>query len=364
MRSIWLVRSTALAASLLGLNQAHAEFSLVGVKIGGFVGEVGAPIANVVVTPVLQGVERAGGAAIGAVVDTAKGAVTAVAKAADRIAEGKPIDALLMIQIDFLHGQESAAFGAFQKSPELRVGAQMFVTAYTGSAGTAAFNGWYVTRSTGSFERGLKAAAITGITGALQSGISNSIELNVMEKAAASATVGGIASKASGGTFEEGALSAGLTSLADSAYRAYTKAPIDGRAGSKPVEKVDGVNSAQSVIDACSERRNECFVIRTADDMRQVSYRANNIGRFYNVQDGARSIVQEGSSFMRGVNEVPYMNAMAYGHDVLAVDLNITRVSLLAATIPPSMVYTYYASGSDRDARLLELQEEEARRSQ
>jgi len=53
----------------------------------------------------------------------------------------------------------------------------------------------------------------------------------------------------------------------------------------------------------------------------------DNIGRFYNAaHDGPRQLVQEGSSFMQGVNQVPYMDAMSYIHDVAAVDAGVVRL--------------------------------------
>jgi hypothetical protein len=278
---------------------------------------------------------------------SAKALPLVVAKAAKRVKEGKLVEAVLMPQVDFYRDQEETAFEAVDHSVIVRTGVRAVASTYGGPLGGPAFDAWYVSKKTEDLGAGLRAGAISAVTGTIQKGVAQTDALGVGGKAVASGATGGIATAASGGKFEDGVVSGSAASIATSIYTGYTRAPLDSRPGEGPISKVRLADKAScdGVV--------KCFVVETADDMRAVPHRYTNIGTFAGPA-GPQSWMEEGSRFMRGVNYIPGFNAMSYIHDLAAVDARWTSYPALISTIPPAIVFTYYANGDVRDRELLD----------
>lgn len=95
--------------------------------------------------------------------------------------------------------------------------------------------------------------------------------------------------------------------------------------------------------------------------MRKLDPRINHIGESTTTPgliDGKPSWRAEGSRFMNGVNNVPGMNAMGYGHDILATDYKMSPF-VNKATIAPAIVATYAALGANKDQAVTKAATEE-----
>jgi len=279
------------------------------------------------------------------------------AKSAEkRVREGKPIDAVWHFHTDTLKATGKNALKATQESSALRMAGQIGATAAFGPAGAAGFSGAYAGFTTKDVGKGLKAGVIAGATSAASGAIGKAPVSSVGDaaaKAAASGTVGGVATAASGGKFEDGFPIAAATSTAQSIYEKTTKVNPDPRPGTEWVAKGD--TRACQGIDSCR-------VVENADDMRGVDSRLKATGKFnphvkellqYREKHPIASIVKspayEGSFAMDMANKVPYVQAGSYFHDILMIKNEFVNV----ATIPPAMVFTGIAGGAGRDAALL-----------
>lgn len=269
-----------------------------------------------------------------------------------RLREGKIVDAVWHFHTDYYKSTESNYLKAMQESSMLRMGGQTLSTIALGPGGTAAFNAWYVGRTTKDVGQGLKAGVISGASGyasgAISQGPVNGFG-DAAARAGASGAVSGTAAVASGGKFEEGFQHGALASAANSAYQAYTGAKPDPRAGEEWVAKGDATTCAEA----------GCATVETSDDMRNLSPRLKHTGKFTPDLDKVPNWKHEGSGVMNAANHIPYVNAGSYAHDMWAIDWKMSD-AVSMATIPPAMVATGIAGGAGRDAALLKTATEKA----
>lgn len=158
-------------------------------------------------------------------------------KAGERLKDGKVLKAFGGFAVDQAKATERNMLRAAQESSALRMGMQVGAGVALGPAGTGAVQTWYVGRTTGSVEKGLKVGVISAGSSAASGALSAPAATTggqIAAKAAANATISGTAVAASGGKFEDGAFQGAVTSVAYDSYRNYTGHAPDGRSGDKP----------------------------------------------------------------------------------------------------------------------------------
>lgn len=282
-----------------------------------------------------------------------------------RMHEGKPIDAVWHVQTDMLKATGKNTLTAMQQSSALRLVGQTAATMAGGPAGAVAFSGAYVGFAAKDVGAGLKAAAIAGATtaatGAIGKGSVKSVG-DAAAKAGASGIVGGTATAASGGKFEEGFRNAALASVAHSIYKNATKVEPNPKPGTEWISKGSAA-ACKGVTD--------CKVVETSDDMRRIDSGLKATGKFnpqvkellqFREENPLASILKspayEGSAVMDAANKIPYVQAGSYFHDIAMFKNEFVNVT----TIPPAMVFSAIAGGAGRDAALLKQADEDAKR--
>jgi hypothetical protein len=252
-------------------------------------------------------------------------------KADERLREGKPFDAVAGFARDNLKSTEQNMLKATQESSALRFFGSVAAST-VGPWGTGLYNFWQVNGTTGDFGQALTSGLISGAsTYGLGEIGKPPVEglADAGSNAAASAAVGCVASGANGGDCEKGARNAAIASGALSFYKSQAGAGPDARPGGDPMSKGDG------------------FTIKDFDP------RANNLGKWNdNVAQSPWLIspAKEGSLLMRGVNQIPGMNALANFHDPWAVNARMGSF-MEVATIPPAIVINYAALGAGVNAQ-------------
>ena len=128
--------------------------------------------------------------------------IRSVNNAANRVREGKVVDALWGLAVEPAQATERNFGKAAQESAVINASAQLAATAYGGPAGAAAYAAWSTYNATGDANLALKAGILSAATSAAGGSVGrmpsgNAAEL--LKKSAVAGAVGGIAVAAAGG---------------------------------------------------------------------------------------------------------------------------------------------------------------------
>ena len=154
--------------------------------------------------------------------DQFESAGESVDNAAQRVREGKLVDAWWHFIYDPYQFSEKNAAKMFQRSSLLRTVGSVAASAYGGPAGAAAFAAWYTYRATGDAELALRTGAIVGAVSYAQGEISSLPDDEVASKAILAGTVTGLGVAAAGGDEDdvrEAFLKSGAMVLVQDGYR-------------------------------------------------------------------------------------------------------------------------------------------------
>lgn len=294
-----------------------------------------------------------------------------IERAGERLAEGKPLDAIWHLHTDYLNNtQENAAQAAF-RSRVLAATGQVAAAAYGGYGGAAAYTAWLTYNATGNVGDALKAGIISGAVVYAAGGV-NSIKLTgasgIAARSILSGAVNGAAIAASGGTDADIRAAVGMgvaTVLIREGYRELTSFELDEkRLRSSTGEAYCLAESPPAAYFTDASAASECFAprstyIRQSDGtyrfdqtkFRQLNPDRPHVGVWARQTEPLHNVAAENSGMMTGISRLPGWNAMAVGHDELSVQMRFdllpggTGIVPTVATIPPSVVLTYVGSG-------------------
>ncbi|MFN3233403.1 MAG: hypothetical protein ACE363_14765 [Alphaproteobacteria bacterium] len=304
-------------------------------------------------------------------------------RAAERIQEGKLIDALWHLGVDPLNDTQENAAEAAARSSVLRAVGQVAAGAYLGPGGAAAYAAWLTYNMTdGDLELALKAGVISGATAVAMTSISNvegidaikgvSID-EIAQRAVLSGAVAGMAVAASGGDQAaiQNAITAGITmSVIRDGYKELTTTNLEDNLkastgepyclGATPV--ADGGKILPCLPPDGAYQRNADGSIKyrfgkPEIDVTKLDALRPHVGMFATTGDDS-GVITESTSTMQAISKIPGMNAMAVGHDVIDSRFNtiadipfaqntMMRLELVTrvATIAPTIALTYEGAG-------------------
>ncbi len=281
--------------------------------------------------------------------DVGRGAVNVIkgnAEAMTHIAERTIRYPLKVVEapIDLYKAQEKVARQELLANGSLRSVAMVAASVYGGPGGAAALSSYLTLSAGGSVEDALRAGSLSFASSyafAEVGGVQTSGFAEGAGKAVAMGVVGGTASSAQGGRFEDGFTAAFAPAVAQGLYEAFTHASPTFKPGGESVSKGPRPDG-------------------TPYSRWDLKPEVNNIGKF---NEGLRETnwQYEGSAFMRGVNKIPGMNSMAFFHDHLAMAMSLDGALNMATIVVPAIPFNYYALGVTRDRFLLDQAIEEAR---
>ena len=306
---------------------------------------------------------------------TLQAQVASVQQAAQRLEEGKLVDAVWHLGVDPLNAQQEAAAQAAIRSSIIRAVGQAAATAYGGgAAGAAGYSAWLAYHETGGdLELSLRAGAIAGATSAVMkstgtltegTNIKDHLAIDqVARRAIISGAVAGAAVAASGGTqadVEKAAVAGIAMSVLRDGYTRLTAQDFDEESlksgiGDGPC-LADGPTGVppRGPLPCADEARASGALYkengRNRTDYTKLSKRMPHVGA---VSDGVtKRISQEDSSFMEFLSRFPGMNAMGHAHDSyiesMVETFDDTTLDLISkSTIPPFIIMTYTAAGFD-----------------
>ena len=274
-----------------------------------------------------------------------------VQTAAERVREGKVVDAVWHMGIDHVRASSKNAALAATESSVLNTVAQVSATAYGGPQGAAAYAAWLTYEQTGDVGLAVKVGVIAGASAlamAEAGKMPSTTEYELAKKAIVTGAIGGSAVAAAGGNEDavtEGFLKAGAMVVIQDTYQRKLDHKMTGKA-SKGDPYCMTVSSAGCAPPA------EAFV-RKADgsldldsngipkiDMSKVDKTRPAVG----IKD-PRAYFNENNLVMKGVSKVPGMNDMAVFHDQWAMKWNMGSKTT-AASIVPAVVVTYWGLGA------------------
>lgn len=301
-------------------------------------------------------------------------------KASERLAEGKPVDAVWHIGTDTIRSSNDNATKALQRSTLLGAVAQVAASVYGGPYGATAYSAWLTYNQTGGdIGSALKAGLISGAT-AYALGDVTQIDLtatsDIARAAVLTASINGLAVAAAGGTNDQIRSAAALgvaTVLIRAGYRKLTKFDLDrerlkssqgdsyckaeipraeyftGAAGSPclPPATAYRVNAANEPLDIygnVADENHPPFI-----DQSKLDPSRPHVGMWADGSKRQPLGINERSTLMRGASSIPGVNAMAVGHDAFDaryIDHNMMiDIVPRVATIPPALTLTYVGSG-------------------
>lgn len=296
-----------------------------------------------------------------------------IGKAAERFAEGKPLDAIWHITTDSLRDTDKNAAEAARQSRVLQATGTVAASVYGGPAGAAAYTAWLTYHATGNIGDALKAGVITYATASALKGL-DEIKMTgaegVAARAALTGAVNGAAVAAAGGNQDQvkAAFGMGVTSvLIREGYRKLTSFELNDqrlRSSTGQAYCLAEVPDASYFNDPSSPAG--CFAPRDAyvfkdgklemkGDGPQIIFSKldpdrPHVGVWGKENITPYNVVAENSAAMTGVSRLPGWNAMAVAHDVLAEGIEVdilgpANYATSVATIPPALVLTYVGSG-------------------
>ena len=211
----------------------------------------------------------------------------------------------------------------FRGNQNLRLGAQIAATYYGGPWGAAAYAAFATKAYGGSDEDAIRAAAIAGAAAYAHDAIGAGGLAGAPIRIVGHGVVGGLATEANGGNFDDG--------FQESADSALYKEIYHGLSGDDPTLEKGGKATRKGEGEAVVNPRN------------------NNIGKSRSLSaKGAPGFIEEGGTVSLVANEVPGMNSGAVMHDYIAFGLETAvgdgalYMTLNIATIVPVIAINYY----------------------
>lgn len=260
--------------------------------------------------------------------------------AADRVRQGKVVDAIWGAAIAPIQVAESSASEAVLESSYLRAVGQVAATSYGGPGGAAAYAAWLTYRQTGDPSLALRVGILTGATAATNVGAGKISD--VARRTVVTAAIGGTAVAAAGGNAEavkRAFLQAGAMVVVQDGFERTTGGPLDGKSSSGKAYCISAssVNctplppGASTGVDAKGN-----FIV----DMSKVDPAIPAVG----LKDHT-ALFQETNVVMTTVSRIPGMQAMAVFHDNWAIAWDMNSFAT-PATILPAIVLTYVGTGA------------------
>ena len=313
--------------------------------------------------------------AFAAVVQFGKDEVTDTGKslerAGQRMAEGKPLDAVWHLQTDFYINEEQNAAKAAFRSRVLMATGQVAATVYGGPQGAAAYTAWLAYNSTHNVEDALKAGIISGATAAALGSV-NQIQLTgaagIAARSVLTGAVNGAAVAAAGGSqseIREAATMGVAAVLIREGYHQLTSFDLNEQRMRSSTGEAYCLADMPTPDYLTQTSPSGCFGPPSAyekDANGNVKFREDgftkldpdrpHVGTWAHQTDSPPLISPaENSRMMTGISRLPGWNAMAVAHDTLTNDMNFdllpggVGIIPTVATIPPSLVLTYVGSG-------------------
>ncbi|WP_223508775.1 MULTISPECIES: hypothetical protein [unclassified Pseudomonas] len=286
---------------------------------------------------------------------TVQGTGQTLSNAEKRVREGKVIDALWHLGTDPLQNANTNAALAATESEYLNTVAQVAATAYGGgSAGAAAYAAWLTYNQTGSADMALRAGILTYATSEAfktASAMPSDTSLQIAQKTAVTASIGGIAVAAAGGdesAIKEGFLRAGGMVLVQDGYKKVTGTELDTRSSKGEAYCMTAVGADCSPPESAYVRDSQGNIMLNSKgdpiiDMSKIDPRVPHVGEMGGA--GTASWKQERSVFMTSVSRIPGINAMSVFHDQWAISWDMGTITL-PTTIIPAVVLTYTGTGA------------------
>ena len=272
-----------------------------------------------------------------------------VDRAANRIREGKFVDAIWHASLDPLQdGQANLALAA-QESSVLRTVGQVAAIAYGGPQGAAAYAAWLTYNQTGNADLALRVGLLTGITAqafASAGQISTTEDYGLIRKTLVTASIGGLAVAASGGTekqVKEGFLAAGAMVLVQDHYQRMTTHKLD--RDSMKASKDMGSFCIRANKIACTPVPKEAIAQQDPDGPVTAVYRNKLDRRVPSVGvEGNTTVIGDNSQLMKLVSKVPGTQGMSVLHDNWVDRAHLDVMN--APTIIPAVVVYYTGTGA------------------
>lgn len=308
-----------------------------------------------------------------------------LSNAEKRLLEGKIIDAVWHLSTDSFKSTDDDLAKSVQNSSLLNTIASAAAAIYGGPAGAAAYAAWYTYKQTNDLALALKTGIISGLTSYATQGI-NATDGSILQtdelikRSLATSAIGAVAIAASGGderAIIDGFLKGTALSLASNYYKSYTAADIEGRAPTQdPVLKLK--------LDYLGNNNDDYFILRdlegksflkAAFDTKKGEYTfilndgvetmtLQQLGRNVSVVGIATSSAEGFQVFtetaipMRLLAGVPYMNDMAYFHDIWCDEMIKAGIPLgtvgVGITIMPAIALTVAGSPTPLLAQIQE----------
>lgn len=269
-----------------------------------------------------------------------------------RVQEGKYLDAVWHIAVDWAKVTEENVAQTAQESEVFRTGLSLAASAY-GPYGSAAFTTWYTYKVTGDPKLALRMGLVAGLTSEATKAVAKmpmKDEWQITQKVAAAGALGGLAAAAAGGRdgdIRNGILTATGMMLVQAGYETLAGSNIDVRASEgDPLCKAVLVSQAP-----CGVEPNQAFQVdgkpemlggKVNVDMRKVNQRLPAVG-LASAKLTAETIFHENHPFMVSLSKLPGVNAAAVGHDQLVGVLRLGTAANMA-TIAPAFAVTYYGT--------------------
>jgi hypothetical protein len=298
---------------------------------------------------------------------TVQSSAHSVEDAAERVREGKLLDAAWHLAVDPIRKTEDNALLAVQESTILNTLAQLTASTLGGGApGGAAYAAWLAYRQTGNLELAMRVGMITGATAYTMAEVgtipSQGFNAAMAKKTILSATIAGAAVAASGGdeaAIREALMRAGTMVVVQSLYQSVTTHSLDARPAKDEAYCLltpTGAPCSPETTDVYLKDAEGNIVYETVGD-RQVPVvrtitlldpRRPHVG---NLAAADQTFLNfERSAFMQGISRIPGMNAMSVFHDEWAITWKMNLVTNVS-TIPVAVYFTYLGT----DSHILDL---------
>lgn len=305
---------------------------------------------------------------------TVVSSVESLKHGAERLSEGKPIDALWHLATEPLQSGSANAAEAAAYSSVLRAVASTASTAYGGPAGAAAFAAWLAYETTGGdLEMAMRAGLISGATSYAMSAVGTGSETvdpkemlmsDVASRAVASGAIAGAAVALSGGSqtdIEQAAIAGVAMSVIRDGYKKLTTHDLDrdnlkSSKGSSyclaaPLEPAQDCHPPP---EAYYRDENDQIIIEKGVpqvNVAKLPVERPHVGMFAKTDKNVPYFSPtETGGFMTFISRLPGMNAMAVAHDIFDAEFNKglpTSVEMMVrvGSIAPAITITYEGAG-------------------
>jgi hypothetical protein len=300
-----------------------------------------------------------------------QGSVQSVENAAERVREGKLIDAAWHLAIDPIKNTENNALLAVQESTILNTLAQLSASTMGGGPiGGAAYASWLAYRQTGNLELAMRVGLITGAAAYTMAEVgtiqSQGLDVAMAKKAVLSATIAGAAVAASGGdeaAIREALLRAGTMVVVQSLYQHVARHSLDPASS-----RGEGYCVLTPVGAPCSPETSDLYLKDSDGNIVYETRMINGVERQVpivrdiTVLDPSRPHVGnmaavdqtawnfEQSRFMQAISRIPGMNTMSVFHDQWSLNFQMDPLTNMTSIVP-AVYLTYLGT----DAAILDL---------